>query len=150
MRKITTFLVALLALFALNLQGQNVWINEVHYDNNFGWAPVVSLGTPTRLESSSTTPQQFVLHQAYPNPFNPSTTIRFDLNVKAHTSIKIYNIRGQEIVILTNEVYAAGSHQVQFNAFGLASGLYFYQLIVEPVNNKANSFMQTRKVVFMK
>lgn len=79
----------------------------------------VSTGIPTSLE----------LYQNYPNPFNPSTTIRFDIPKNENVSLKIYNSAGKEVAGLVNGMKNAGSYEVNFNAQGLASGIYFYKLI---------------------
>jgi hypothetical protein len=68
----------------------------------------------------------------YPNPFNPSTVIRYQLSVKSFTSLKIYDILGREMKTLVNENMEAGKYEIQFNASNLASGIYFYRLTVQP------------------
>lgn len=64
----------------------------------------------------------------YPNPFNPATVIRFTLPEAGHTSLKVFDLLGREVASLLNEHRAAGSHQVQFDASALPSGVYFYRL----------------------
>ncbi|MBU1636105.1 carboxypeptidase regulatory-like domain-containing protein [bacterium] len=86
---------------------------------------------------------EYVLHQNYPNPFNPSTTIRYDLKNPGHTTLAIYNIVGQEVAKLVNEVQQSGPHAVHFDASGLTSGVYFYRL-------KSGDFSSTSKMVLMK
>ena len=71
-------------------------------------------------------PLEFALYQNYPNPFNPSTTIEFTVPVREETSLKVYNILGQEVAVLFNGVAEAGQyHRVDFDASRLASGIYF-------------------------
>lgn len=67
----------------------------------------------------------------YPNPFNSSTTIEFSLRQTRNVTIKIYNIIGKEIIILVTEKLSAGIHKYAWNAIGLASGIYFYEISIE-------------------
>ena len=83
------------------------------------------------------------LYQNYPNPFNPSTTITFTIAQKEFVTMKIYDVLGNEVVILLDEEKPAGSHTVEFDASKLASGTYFYKLQVG--NN-----IQARKMLLLK
>ena len=74
-------------------------------------------------------PVNYYLHQNYPNPFNPVTNIKFEIPVSGNISIKLYNITGKEIAIITNNFYQAGKWEVTFNGLNLSSGLYFYKLV---------------------
>ena len=73
----------------------------------------------------------FTLHQNYPNPFNPSTTIQFTLKHDTDVILNIYNVLGQGIATLLNDVMTAGTHTVDFNAQNLSSGTYFYELKID-------------------
>ena len=102
----------------------------------------------TSVESNNNLPDQFKLEQNYPNPFNPSTTIQYTIpNVAAkHASfvhLAIYDILGKEITTLVNKEQAPGSYKVQWNAFGQASGVYFYKLNVE-------GFIKTKKMILLR
>jgi hypothetical protein len=88
-------------------------------------------------------PLTFSLNQNYPNPFNPQTLIGYTLQVASKTILKVYNVLGEEIATLVNEVQQAGSHSVNFNAGNLASGVYFYKLT-------AGSYVQTKKMILLK
>jgi hypothetical protein len=88
-------------------------------------------------------PNEFSLSQNYPNPFNPSTVISYQLPVTSNVTFKVYDILGNEIATLVNEEKPAGSYKVNFNASGLSSGIYFYQL-------KTDSFIETRKMILIK
>lgn len=70
----------------------------------------------------------FTLENNYPNPFNPSTTIRFTLMESAEVSLKVYNVLGAEVAVVLNQYMPAGVHSVTFNAGELTSGVYFYTL----------------------
>jgi Secretion system C-terminal sorting domain len=88
-------------------------------------------------------PEMFMLSQNYPNPFNPSTNIRLAISSRQFVSIKVYDVLGNEIATLVNQQKPAGIYEVEFDATGLPSGVYFYQL-------KAGPFLETKKMVLMK
>ena len=93
-------------------------------------------------------PEEFILGQNFPNPFNPSTTIKFSIpsvetRDRVSVQLKVYDVLGNEIATLVNEEKPAGEYEVEFDASGLTSGIYFYQL-------KAGSFIQTKKMVYLK
>ncbi len=86
----------------------------------------------------------YSLEQNYPNPFNPSTVINFSVpNENTLVTLKIYNSIGQEVGTLINQTVPAGNHEVQFNASGLSSGIYFYTLT-------AGNFVATNKMMLLK
>ncbi|SMO39849.1 GDSL-type esterase/lipase family protein [Gracilimonas mengyeensis] len=84
--------------------------------------------TPTSNESESGIPQGHSLQQNYPNPFNPTTVIRYQLAVNSAVSLKVFDMLGREVATLVNARQSAGEHAVQFDASGLSSGIYLYQL----------------------
>ncbi|MBK7105565.1 MAG: T9SS type A sorting domain-containing protein [Ignavibacteriae bacterium] len=88
-------------------------------------------------------PQKYVLEQNYPNPFNPSTTIRYSIKQQGKVLLKIYNIIGQEIATLVNEIKNAGNYEFNFDASNLASGMYIYQL-------QSGSYVDVKKMVLLK
>jgi hypothetical protein len=73
-------------------------------------------------------PGTFALLQNYPNPFNPSTEIAFVLEKAGMVSLRVYDLLGREVAVLQDGWRDAGTHQVRFNAAGLPSGMYVYQL----------------------
>jgi hypothetical protein len=73
-------------------------------------------------------PRVLNLNQNYPNPFNPTTTIAFSLPERAHATLRVYNILGQEVVTLVDEVLSPGEHEIRWDASDRASGVYFYRL----------------------
>jgi hypothetical protein len=130
---------------------ENAIINEVHENNNKGWAPGVAYGgIVTEVRSEGEQPQRFVLHPAYPNPFNPMTTIAFDLPSTSHVLLSVFNVIGQEVVVLANELRGAGRHRVHFNAAGLASGIYFYRVEATPQDAVGTRQMGMGKVLLLK
>jgi Secretion system C-terminal sorting domain len=93
--------------------------------------PVVAefdFGVVSGVEDEFIQPEEFVLFQNYPNPFNPTTKIQYALNSRQFMSLKIYDVLGNEIKTLVNEEKSAGTYEVEFDAFGLPSGIYMYRL----------------------
>jgi hypothetical protein len=92
-------------------------------------------------------PKNFELYPNYPNPFNPSTKIKYSVPVGAngHTplQLKVYDILGREIATLVNEKKAPGNYEVNFNAKNLPSGVYLYRI-------QAGSFKEVRKMILLK
>jgi hypothetical protein len=73
-------------------------------------------------------PITFALKQNYPNPFNPTTTIQYVLPHNGQVTLRVFNILGQLVRTLVDEVETAGTHNVKFNGSNLASGIYMYKL----------------------
>jgi hypothetical protein len=88
-------------------------------------------------------PKEFSLCQNYPNPFNPTTTLEFGIPVDTKVKIEVYNILGQLISVLIEEVRKAGYYKVNFGTQKLPSGVYFYRMT-------AGSFVQTKKMQLIK
>ncbi len=83
------------------------------------------------LDNDGTVPTDFALGQNYPNPFNPSTVINYRIAREAKVTLNVYNILGQKVAALVNNVQQAGRYQTVWNATGFGSGVYFYQLVVD-------------------
>ena len=88
-------------------------------------------------------PYETMLYNNYPNPFNPSTNIRFSISDSRFTTLKVYDILGNEVATLVNEEKPAGSYEVNFNASMLASGIYYYRLT-------AGNFVEIKKMLLLK
>ncbi|HTK83173.1 MAG TPA: T9SS type A sorting domain-containing protein [Bacteroidota bacterium] len=100
-------------------------------------------------------PESYSLHQNYPNPFNPTTTISFDLPEQAVVTLKVYNTLGQEVAVLINhEVMDEGTEDVEFDASGLPSGVYFYRIIAQGVVDEegtaGQTFLDVKKMMLLK
>ena len=97
------------------------------------------------LNDNHMKPDKFLLFPSYPNPFNPVTTIRFDIPVEVQneTSLNIYDINGKIVETLVNGGIVAGEHEVQWNAWQYASGVYFAELV-------SGENRQVQKLVLMK
>ena len=103
----------------------------------------------TVTKGISSKPLNFLLSQNYPNPFNPVTTINFQLPVSCFVTLKVYNILGIEIATLVNEENSAGMYNINFNAAGLSSGVYFYTLHAINFQN-GTDFLQAKKFTLLK
>ncbi|MCK9409391.1 MAG: T9SS type A sorting domain-containing protein [Bacteroidetes bacterium] len=88
-------------------------------------------------------PGTFQLHQNFPNPFNPTTTIRYALPYSVHVKLTIHDILGREVAVLVNDRQSAGWNDVLWNANGMASGIYFYRL-------QAGSYSESKKLLMVK
>jgi len=101
----------------------------------------------TDLNSEIYEPITFNLYQNFPNPFNPSTIISYQLPVSSKVTLKVYDVLGKEVATLVDEEKSAGSYEVEFKSTGsshqLASGIYYYQL-------SAGNFIQTKKMILLK
>jgi photosystem II stability/assembly factor-like uncharacterized protein len=113
-------------------------------------------GTITGVENDEQgqIPTSFALMQNYPNPFNPSTTIRFSLPTQSSITLKIYNVLGQEIATIVDEMKQAGNYSFQWNGhtdlgIQVASGVYFCRLEAKPLDG-SNPFASMKKMLFVK
>jgi N-acetylneuraminic acid mutarotase len=95
------------------------------------------------LETSSSSAIEAVSVRNYPNPFNPSTVIKYELPRDGHVTLKVYNSLGEEVALLVSEFQPAGSHTVSFNAQNLSSGVYFYRL-------STGEMTATKKLILLK
>ena len=115
-------------------------LKQIDFDGTFEYSNII--------EVTVDAPTIFSLEQNYPNPFNPSTKIKFEIpdqvrNDDHRVTLIVYDVLGNELTELVNELKAPGTYEVEFDGTGLPSGIYFYQL-------KAGSFVETKKMVLMK
>ena len=102
------------------------------------------VGFTTDVNEGEEIPTEYSLSQNYPNPFNPSTTIQYSLPEAGDVVFKIYNLLGQEVrTVFNNVTQSAGTHSVVISASDLPSGIYFYSF-------RVNDFAQVKKMIFMK
>jgi hypothetical protein len=109
-------------------------LKQVDNDGQFEYSSIVEVNF---------VPSEFALFQNFPNPFNPTTTIRYQIPKEGKVVIKIYNILGSEVMELLNEQKELGIYEVEFNADNLASGTYIYRII-------ADNFSQSKKMILLK
>lgn len=95
------------------------------------------------IANSNSVPDRYSLSQNFPNPFNPSTNINFQIIKTGLATIKIYDILGKEIIFLVNEILNAGSYSIKFNSDNLPSGIYYYKL-------ETGDFRGIKKMVILK
>jgi gluconolactonase len=103
----------------------------------------LALSSTSIENQGSIFPSTFQLYANYPNPFNPSTTIEYQTKKSGSITIKVFDVLGCEVAMLVNEFKYPGIHMVQWNASGMPSGIYFYQL-------QAGNVVQTNKLVLLK
>jgi photosystem II stability/assembly factor-like uncharacterized protein len=100
--------------------------------------------SPIGIKKISTEiPKEYLLYNNYPNPFNPSTTMRFDLPKSSETKIIVYDLSGGEVEVLANENYEAGKYEVSWDASNYASGVYFVRFI-------AGDYAKTMRIALIK
>jgi hypothetical protein len=103
----------------------------------------------TAIEEQHETPKRFTLEQNFPNPFNPSTSISFQLPAMSRVVLRVYDVLGREVVTLVNGTESAGMRTVTWNADGFASGVYFYRLESTPIVG-GRVYVATKKLVLLK
>lgn len=95
------------------------------------------------MESETLKPSEFVLYQNFPNPFNPSTVITFEIPKRSFVVVKVYDVIGKEIETLVGSEKEAGLYELTFNAKDLPSGIYFYQI-------QSGEFTRTKKMILIR
>jgi hypothetical protein len=99
--------------------------------------------TSVKEETPAIIPPLPLLHQNYPNPFNPSTAIKYELPRASLVKLSVYDVLGREVATLVNAVEEPGYKSVEWNATGVASGVYFYTLT-------AGSFVSVKKMLVLR
>jgi plastocyanin len=97
---------------------------------------------PTEVRESNSV-LTYNLEQNYPNPFNPTTTIKYSIQENSLVVLKVYNVLGEEVKTLVNEVKSRGNYSVSFNASDLTSGIYYYQI-------RAGNYISVKKMTVLK
>jgi len=117
----------------------------VHQAGGF-WNAVYSSDTPTAIspeKAGADLPDTFELRQAYPNPFNPETVIRYALPEAVKVRLTVYNMLGQQVAVLVRKKQSAGHHKVTFRAGQFSSGIYIYRI-------EAGDFVSVKKMTLVK
>lgn len=123
-------------------------MKEAYPDGDLTFLAETELGVKSDLKmnkkvTTSDIPKENVLNNAYPNPFNPTTTIKYQLPRDGFVTLKIYDMLGREVKTLVSDYKTSGKYSVSFDASELASGTYFYQL-------RAGNFISTKKMLLLK
>jgi hypothetical protein len=122
------------------LETTNPGLSPVLEDVTISWSEFI---TGIDDEDNFTKPSAFQLLPNYPNPFNPTTTIKYSIPSDGFVKLRVFNTLGEEVSTLVNEFKSAGNYEVSFNAANLNSGVYFYKL-------QAGNFVETKKMILMK
>jgi len=112
-------------------------------EGNNGPTITVNYDVLSSVNEEVNNPKVFALSDNFPNPFNPSTTIKYQLAKNSDVELAVYNLTGQKVAILVSGAQVAGNYNISFDAKNLASGIYFYSL-------KAGSFSQIKQMVLIK
>jgi hypothetical protein len=119
------------------------------FGNNKGyWGIFKGDSTITEVKEGYALPTVFLLHHSYPNPFNPKSTIRYDLNKTAFVTLEVFDILGQRVAVLTNEEQQPGIYRPTFDGTCLASGVYLYHLMATTPDGK--TYTDTKKLTLIK
>lgn len=132
-----------------NLSSGNYFyrLKQIDFDGTFAYLPGGEAGSKG-IEVNITQPAEFSLEQNYPNPFNPETKIKYGIpfvgtGIETAVQLKIYDVLGNEVAVLVNEEKLPGEYQVTFDASGLVSGIYFYNL-------NTGDFSETKKMILLR
>jgi hypothetical protein len=115
----------------------NIYSNDNHY-----WSDSSDVLVGIKAADNNS-PRIFALRQNFPNPFNPRTIINYELAIMNDVELSIYNLLGQKVAMLVSERQDAGHHQVEWDATGFASGVYYYRL-------QAGEFLDVKKMVLIR
>ena len=110
-------------------------LKQIDFDGSFEYS--------REIRTEVTNPQEFSLSQNHPNPFNPSTRVRYQISKSGYVILSVYDLLGNEIAKLVDDYKPAGKYNVNFNGTGLASGIYYYKL-------QTNDFVKTKKMLLLK
>ena len=104
---------------------------------------MIAANSDNYINVSIASPENFSLSQAYPNPFNPTTSMTLNLNTDGQTSVKVFNVMGQLVNVLVNEYTLAGTYELTWNASQVPSGIYF-------IKTEFGKEISTQKVMLLK
>lgn len=118
-------------------------VNAYSAGGNSGYSNVVAVVVTSLTPIGTVLPDKYALYNNYPNPFNPSTKVKFDVPKSDFVSLKVYNMQGQEVAILVQENLGAGRYEMDFDGSYLSTGTYFYRI-------ETSSFTETKKMILVK
>ncbi|MCX7798564.1 MAG: pectinesterase family protein [Melioribacter sp.] len=122
---------------------KNIFSKNSNPNLGYDWMPDIVTSVENSEARNNEIPLNYSLSQNYPNPFNPTTTINYTLPKSTKVKLVIFDVIGQKITTLVDELQNPGYYKVQFNATNLASGIYFYQLITD-------DYCVTKKMILLK
>jgi hypothetical protein len=132
----------------INFYG-DIWARVRYRDKNLQWSNWSSeldlvVSDLSNIEKDETIlVDEYKLYPNYPNPFNPSTTIQFDISESSYVTLNVFNILGEIVAELQNGKMDVGRYSINFDATNLSSGIYFYEI-------RANDFIEKRKMMLLK
>ena len=122
---------------------QNIFAMESNPRFGYDWIPVKPILTSVESDFGAQIPTEYNLYQNFPNPFNPTTTIRFAVPKESHVVLDIYNIVGQKVMTLINKNMKAGLYNLDFDASHFSSGVYIYRI-------NPGKYSATKKMMLLK
>ncbi len=134
---------------ALRLTNKKTYVNTIVAGGPFSFCSSTGMGDPvwpssgTDVRERAGVQHEFQLLEAYPNPFNPVTNLRYQIAQSRMVTLTVYDVLGREIAVLVNEWKSPGSYELRFDGRGLASGVYYCRL-------KAGAFIQTKKMMLLR
>jgi len=120
-----------------------IGINSCGQGNSSMVWTFITISASRIINISSEIPAEYKLYNNYPNPFNPSTNIKYQITNNKFTTLKIFDVLGREVKSLVNEFQKAGIYEVSFDATDLTSGIYFYRL-------QSGDFTEVKRMVMIK
>ena len=122
-----------------------VWDSIPDFNDRWNFGPKfpIRIFRLTNVQNNSLQLEGFALYQNFPNPFNPSTTLQYQVSNTSKVLIRVYDILGNEVATLVNEEKAPGNYQVGFNASALTSGIYYYRI-------EAGRYSETKKMILLR
>jgi len=120
-------------------------LKQIDNDGAFKYSDSIEISTISKIENEANAVTGFLLKQNFPNPFNPTTVISWQLAASSLVTLKVYDVLGNEIATLVNEEQSPGLHNYELGIrnYDLTSGVYFYQL-------RAGKFVETKKFILTK
>ncbi len=132
-----------------NYYAKTWWFQQQSGQHAPGWNVLGPAGA-VDVKDVALIPNSIKLYDNYPNPFNPTTTIQYSINVNSDVSLHVYDILGQTVSIMKNTNVPAGTGEFRFNGHGLSSGIYFYQLQIKNLSDSRITSTQVKKMILLK
>lgn len=127
----------------LNLTQVSYRLKQIDNDGSFAYSKVVTVDLTSITSVEEDIQYQFAVEQNFPNPFNPTTQIKYSIPTNSLVTLIIYDLLGSQVKTLVNDFQNAGKYSSEFNAEGFSSGVYFYRL-------SAGRFSETRKLLLLR
>ncbi len=135
---------------ASNYFDKAFWFQQEAGQHCPSWSVLGPAGAVGINQDVSLIPNSIKLFDNYPNPFNPTTTIQYTINKAANVSLYIYDVLGQTVSVMHNNIVPPGTAEFRFDGKGLSSGIYFYQLKITNLSDSRITSTQVKKMVLLK